>query len=995
MQTRASTVERSEINGKQKRISSVNSTTATATTTTTTTTTIASRSEDAQLHSLFSDGSSSRSSNNTNSKSTSHTSKSVSGQLQHLAFDSCLRHKSSSMSETMFESFRRSIETSETNDTLYTHYGEGYKDFRELVDEQDFRESSVSSESSTVSDSRTVRIVRNKSDGPLIRTKVVIGESGEQIDVAERPRIRVGSAAIQKATESCPNSPLNRKIKQSYFSESIAESGESVVVSSAQSSLNSTMEEQEKQFYYELSDRECEATTVNVSIGEQINIKEVVQRRQETAKGGQTSTTTTTASAQNVMAERRQRVTSTESFASSREGTPTRVPFERSVSAVATVKRTDSGRSSSGLNISQRDILVNRSRSWNAIEANLFTSSGGGVGSLDHTILAEANGLIADMLMDHGLPPNIASGLKALQILLCPSQQNKPLGVKAVVGQKVELAPLSEPGDIDDCGEIPFTGEKPSDMSKTRRQLPRSLLRRMSTSTWSTTTSATGMPTLEPEPSRKRSTGTRRGEESLSAMSLPDDVLHANERLMSESSDATQPVHMDFICKYCGRRNSNTRKTSDPVVSEEKDTRSFDAKVLSPGIYEVNGIQFDTLEIVKDAHLGTLCDWDFNIFQLTDRSPQTLLSTMCYRILFGTGLVEAFHIPEKELLCYLHALECGYREVPYHNKMHAADVLHAVFYLTTQPVAGLEQTLISDLCIAQEYQRTQPDDENALTYGIIASNLPPLELLALYIAAAMHDFEHPGRTNAFIVATHAPLAILYNDRSVLENHHAAAAWNLLLSKADFNFLKNLETAEFKKLRYVVIECILATDLKRHFEVLAEFTAKTNLEESAGINWNDEADRLLVLEMAIKLSDINGPCKKRDLYMRWMERICEEFYEQGDEEASLGLPISPFMDRAKPQMPKLQESFINHLVAPLCNAYAVAGLLPGKWVVSAQEATNGNHPNASMDLKDGVKASANNRVECIQIKHLQDNYAYWIKVIQEEKTKETKEAIETS
>lgn len=91
---------------------------------------------------------------------------------------------------------------------------------------------------------------------------------------------------------------------------------------------------------------------------------------------------------------------------------------------------------------------------------------GGGVGSLDHTILAEANGLIADMLMDHGLPPNIASGLKALQILLCPSQQNKPLGVKAVVGQKVELAPLSEPGDIDDCGEIPFTGEKPSDMSK-------------------------------------------------------------------------------------------------------------------------------------------------------------------------------------------------------------------------------------------------------------------------------------------------------------------------------------------------------------------------------------------------------------------------------------------------------------------------------------------------------------------------------------------------
>lgn len=103
-------------------------------------------------------------------------------------------------------------------------------------------------------------------------------------------------------------------------------------------------------------------------------------------------------------------------------------------------------------------------------ELMIDSSQGGGVGSLDHTILAEANGLIADMLMDPGMPPNITSGLKALQILLCPSQQNK--STKVAVGQKVELAPLSEPGDIDDCEEIPFTGEKPSDMSKVSELKP-------------------------------------------------------------------------------------------------------------------------------------------------------------------------------------------------------------------------------------------------------------------------------------------------------------------------------------------------------------------------------------------------------------------------------------------------------------------------------------------------------------------------------------------
>lgn len=44
-------------------------------------------------------------------------------------------------------------------------------------------------------------------------------------------------------------------------------------------------------------------------------------------------------------------------------------------------------------------------------------------------------------------------------------------------------------------------------------------------------------------------------------------------------------------------------------------------------------------------------------------------------------------------------------------------------------------------------------DEN---YGCLASNIPALELMALYVAAAMHDFDHPGRTNAFLVATNAP-----------------------------------------------------------------------------------------------------------------------------------------------------------------------------------------------------------------------------------------------
>ncbi len=38
-----------------------------------------------------------------------------------------------------------------------------------------------------------------------------------------------------------------------------------------------------------------------------------------------------------------------------------------------------------------------------------------------------------------------------------------------------------------------------------------------------------------------------------------------------------------------------------------------------------------------------------------------------------------------------------------------------------------------------------------------------------------------------------------------------------------------------------------------------------------------------------------------------------------------------MDRSAPQLAKLQESFITHIVGPLCSSYDSAALMPGRWV----------------------------------------------------------------
>lgn len=85
--------------------------------------------------------------------------------------------------------------------------------------------------------------------------------------------------------------------------------------------------------------------------------------------------------------------------------------------------------------------------------------------------------------------------------------------------------------------------------------------------------------------------------------------------------------------------------------------------------------------------------------------------------------------------------------------MHAADVLQGVYYLTSQPIPGfaqipadstdspLHKTSIGPL--PQSYVKHITVCEE--TYGIIGANYPALELMALYTAAAMHDFDHPGR----------------------------------------------------------------------------------------------------------------------------------------------------------------------------------------------------------------------------------------------------------
>jgi hypothetical protein len=54
-----------------------------------------------------------------------------------------------------------------------------------------------------------------------------------------------------------------------------------------------------------------------------------------------------------------------------------------------------------------------------------------------------------------------------------------------------------------------------------------------------------------------------------------------------------------------------------------------------------------------------------------------------------------------------------------------------------------------------------------------------LDIFFTLMSGAAHDMDHPGNNNLYETKCRSKLAILYNDVSVLESHHAASFFFLL------------------------------------------------------------------------------------------------------------------------------------------------------------------------------------------------------------------------
>ncbi|VDP72938.1 unnamed protein product [Echinostoma caproni] len=191
----------------------------------------------------------------------------------------------------------------------------------------------------------------------------------------------------------------------------------------------------------------------------------------------------------------------------------------------------------------------------------------------------------------------------------------------------------------------------------------------------------------------------------------------------------------------------------------------------------------------------------------------------------------------------------------------------------------------------------------------------------LFIAILRNIFSNSE--SVFSRRFHDQLAIMYNDASVLENHHLAVAFQLL-NRPGCDMFESLVKKQRLSLRRMAIDMVLATDMSKHMSLLADLKTMVETKKVAGsgiLTLDNYSDRMQILQNMIHCSDLSNPTKPLALYRQWNTRIMEEHFRQGDREREQGLELSPMCDRNTASLEKTQVSFIDYIVHPLWETWS--------------------------------------------------------------------------
>ncbi|KAI0909809.1 hypothetical protein F4823DRAFT_407599 [Ustulina deusta] len=329
-----------------------------------------------------------------------------------------------------------------------------------------------------------------------------------------------------------------------------------------------------------------------------------------------------------------------------------------------------------------------------------------------------------------------------------------------------------------------------------------------------------------------------------------------------------------------------------------------------------------------------------------DDDSLLIAATLMFKHALAMPELEKWRLPTDQLTTFLVACRAAYNQfVPYHNFRHAVDVLQATF------------DFLIHIGTIPPYPST-PHSSSVTPTSPITSLLKPFEALTLLVSAIGHDVGHPGVNNGFLVALNAPLAQLYNDRSVLESFHCAAYSQILRRHWPRVF-------EDREMRTLMISSILATDMGLHFDYMKRLDHLRNELKSNPLidEWPDRAreeQKALICSLLIKCADISNVARKYNAALQWMNILCDEFSRQAAMEEEIGIKSSLIQPPKKDyrSLATAQLGFVKFFAIPLFQG--VAEVLPQMQYTVLEVEKNTGHFEKALE-KIPVMAEENKKL----------------------------------
>ncbi|CAK9108183.1 unnamed protein product [Durusdinium trenchii] len=266
------------------------------------------------------------------------------------------------------------------------------------------------------------------------------------------------------------------------------------------------------------------------------------------------------------------------------------------------------------------------------------------------------------------------------------------------------------------------------------------------------------------------------------------------------------------------------------------------------------------------AHDAQLVTFDFDAFSVPEEQQQGMISSLARQM----GVAEKLQVSHESVDEYLEQCLNAMPSNPYHGPAHIMDVMQFLHTLLRE--TGLDK------------------------------QLSPVQTSALVLAAAAHDVDHTGTSNALLVSlSHEFVEDVEEGVGPMESHSGKRAVVLiqeLLKCRDPVLLQSVQKA------------IHGTDLSQHDKISKFFSAAIEAPSLDAFFQPGTDESTALLQMLLKASDVSNPARPMRTAQAWNSQVYQEFYAEGDQVLSAGGMPNPLHDRRTNCIPKSSVGFIN-------------------------------------------------------------------------------------